>query len=268
MTATDAGQIMYDDVTYETDGGIATITIDRPDAYNAFTRETLLDLNGAIREAREDEGVYAMVLSGAGDAFCAGADVTSMPDWGDMHMEEYAGYLWIVQNVVRQLRAAATPSVAAVNGPAVGAGCDFALACDVRIVGPDALLREGFVNVGLVPGDGGAWLLPRLIGEAKAKEYLLTGRDITPEEAVDIGLAVEERSDTLAGAREFAAEMRDLPAIAVRRTNQLVDPEQPFEAYCERAIAYQWECVNDPEHAEAVAAFGEDREPEYDREYV
>lgn len=259
---------MYDDVAYETDDGIAEITIDRPEAYNAFTRETVLELNEAIRAAREDDGVYAMVLTGAGEAFCAGADVTEMPDWEGMRMEEYAGYLWAVQNVVRQLRAAATPSVAAVNGPAVGAGCDFALACDVRIVGPDASLREGFVNVGLVPGDGGAWLLPRLVGEAKAKEYLLTGREITPQEAVEIGLAVEERSDPAVGAREFAAEMRDLPATAVRHTNRLVDPEQSFEAYCERAIAYQWECVNDPEHAEAVAAFGEDREPEYDREYA
>ncbi len=258
---------MYDDVAYETDDGIATITIDRPDVYNAFTRETILELNEAIRRAREDDGVYAIVLTGAGDGFCAGADVTEMPDWKDMHKEEYAGFLWAVQNVVRQLLESATPSVAAVNGPAVGAGCDFALACDVRIVGPEASLREGFVKVGLVPGDGGGWLLPRLVGEAKAKEYLLTGRDITPEDAVEMGLAVEEAADPLAGAREFAAEMRDLPALAVRHTNRLVDPELSFEDYCERAIAYQWDCVNDAEHAEAIAAFGEKREPEFDREY-
>ena len=258
---------MYDDVAYETDDGIATITIDRPDVYNAFTHETILELNEAIRRAREDDGVYAIVLTGAGDGFCAGADVSGMPDWEEMHMEEYAGFLWAVQNVVRQLREAATPSVAAVNGPAVGAGCDFALACDVRIVGPEASLREGFVNVGLVPGDGGGWLLPRLVGEAKAKEYLLTGREITPEAAVDMGLAVEEVDEALAGAREFAEEMRDLPAQAVRHTNRLIDPEQSFEEYCERAIAYQWDCVNDPEHAEAVAAFDEGRKPEYDRDY-
>ena len=259
---------MYDDVTYDTEAGIATITIDRPEVYNAFTRETILELNEAIRDAREDDSVYALVLTGAGDGFCAGADVSGMPDWEGMHKEEYAGFLWAVQNVVRQLREMATPSVAAVNGPAVGAGCDFALACDVRIVGPEASLREGFVNVGLVPGDGGGWLLPRLVGESKAKEYLLTGREITPDEAVEMGLAVEETDDPLASAREFAEEMRDLPAMAVRHTNRLIDPEQSFENYCERAIAYQWECVNDPEHAEAVAAFGEKRKPEYDRDYA
>ncbi len=259
---------MYDDVAYDTEEGIATITIDRPEVYNAFTRETILELNEAIRDAREDDGVYAVVLTGAGDGFCAGADVSSMPDWGEMYEEEYAGFLWAVQNVVRQLREMATPSVAAVGGPAVGAGCDFALACDVRIVGPEASLREGFVNVGLVPGDGGGWLLPRLVGEAKAKEYLLTGREITPEDAVEMGLAAELTDDPLVGAREFAEEMRDLPALAVRNTNRLIDPEQSFENYCERAIAYQWECVNDPEHAEAVAAFSEKREPEYDRDYA
>lgn len=259
---------MYDDVIYGTEEGIATITIDRPAAYNAFTRTTILELNDAIRHAEGDDGVYAMVLTGAGDGFCSGADVTEMPDWEEMGVEEYAGYLWGVQNVVRQLRAAATPSIAAVNGPAIGAGCDFALACDMRVVGPDALLREGFVRVGLVPGDGGAWLLPRLVGEAKAKEFLLTGRDITPADAVEMGLAVEEADPALEGALDLAAEVRDLPALAVQHTNRLTDPEQSFAEYCERAIEYQWDCVTDSEHQEAVAAFGEDREPDFDRDYA
>jgi len=258
---------MYDDVTYETDEGIAAITIDRPDVHNAFRRETVLELNEALRDARADDGVYVVVLAGAGGSFCAGADTTDMPDWDEMSKEEYAGYLWGVQNVVRQLREAEKPSIAAVSGPAVGAGCDFALACDLRVVGPDAFFREGFVRVGLVPGDGGGWLLPRLIGESAAKQYLLTGRDIGPEDAVDLGLAVERVDDALAGAFDLAEELLALPATAVRRTNDLIDPERSFEDYCERAIEYQWDCVNDPEHHEAVAAFNEKREPSYDREY-
>ncbi|MFB6130836.1 MAG: enoyl-CoA hydratase/isomerase family protein, partial [Salinigranum sp.] len=211
--------------------------------------------------------VYVIVLTGAGGSFCAGADVTDMPDWDKQAKEDYAGYLWSIQNVVRQLRETDKPSIAAVPGPAVGAGCDFALACDLRVVGPDALFREGFVRVGLIPGDGGAWLLPRLIGESAAKKYLLTGRDISPEDAVDLGLAVEQAEDALDGAIELAGELLALPATAVRRTNHLVDPEQGFEDYCERAIEYQWECVNDDEHREAVAAFNEKREPSYDRDY-
>jgi enoyl-CoA hydratase/carnithine racemase len=255
----------YDDVGYEVTDGIATVTMDRPEVYNAFTGDTVLEVTDAVRTAEEDPDVYVMVLTGAGKGFCSGADTTAMPDWDDQSPEEYGAFLWTVQRVVATLRRAATPSVAAVNGPAIGAGCDFALACDLRVMGPDGLLREGFVNVGLVPGDGGAWLLPRLVGESKAREYLLTGRDITPVDAVDIGLAVEEADDPLAAARALAAEIRDKPAMAVQHTNRLVDPEQGFEDYCEKATRYQWDCVTDPEHHEAVAAFNEKRAPEYDR---
>ncbi len=261
------GQTDHDEVRYERRDGIAIITIDRPDVYNAFTRSTILELNETLERAATDDGVYAVVLTGAGDAFCAGADVTSMPDWADQSEEEYAGYLWAVQNVVRRLRRMATPSVAAVDGPAVGAGCDFALACDLRVAGPEAVFREGFVRVGLVPGDGGAWLLPRLVGESRAREYLLTGRDIPAEEAAEVGLVVEVADHPRQAARDLAAEIRDLPATAVRRTNRLIDPEMGLEAHLERATAYQWECVTDDEHREAVAAFAEDREPSFDREY-
>lgn len=255
----------YDEIRYETDDGITTITIDRPEVYNAFTRTTVLELNDAVRQAGNDEDTYAVILTGAGDGFCAGADTTEMPDWDDQSPEEYGAYLWLIQQLVGKLRGMSTPSIAAVNGPAVGAGCDFALACDLRVVGDESLLREGFVNIGLIPGDGGAWLLPRLIGEAKAREYLLTGRDITPEAAVDIGLAVEASPDPLEAATDLAREIASKPATAVRRTNDLVDPTRSFEEYCQLASEYQWECVTDPEHAEAVAAFNEGREPEFDR---
>ena len=258
----------YDDVRYESSDGIATITIDRPEVKNAFRRETIVELNDAIRRADADDGVYVLVLTGAEEGFCAGADVSTMGDWSERTKEEYANYLWNVQNVVRQLRAMAKPSIAAVSGPAIGAGCDFALACDLRIVGSEGVLREGFVRVGLIPGDGGAWLLPRLIGESKAREYLLTGRDISPADAVDLGLVIEEADEPLEAAHDLAEELLSLPALAVRRTNQLVDPHQSFEDYCERAIEYQYECIADPEHDESIAAFGENRDPEYDREYA
>ena len=254
-----------DDVRYGVAEGVATITMNRPEVYNAFTGETVLEVVDAVRTAEEDPGVYAMVLTGAGEGFCSGADVSEMPDWDDQSPEEYGAFLWTVQRVVATLRRAATPAIAAVNGPAVGAGCDFALACDLRVVGPAGVLREGFVDVGLVPGDGGAWLLPRLVGESKAREYLLTGRDIDPADAVEIGLAVEVAEDPLAAAHALAAEIRDKPAVAVQHTNRLVDSEQTFEDYCERARRYQWDCVTDPEHHEAVAAFNEGRAPEYDR---
>ncbi|OLZ39428.1 oxidoreductase [Natrinema saccharevitans] len=255
-------------VRYDCTDGYATLTLDRPDVYNAFNEEMILELNEALRRARDDDDAYAVVLTGAGEGFCSGADVTDMPDWSEQSKEEYGAYLWSVQNVVRQLRNMGKPTIAAVNGPAIGAGCDFALACDVRYVGEDAVLREGFVGVGLVPGDGGAWLLPRLIGESKAREYLLTGKDITPEDALEFGLAADVTADPLAAAQEFAERVHGLPATAVRYTKRLVDPQQDFETYCERAIEYQWECVTDPEHEEATQAFSEGRDPDYDREFT
>jgi len=260
-----AAMSRYDDIRYESENGVATIAIDRPEVKNAFRQRTIAELNDAIRRAGTDDETYVLVLTGADGGFCAGADVTTMTDWSEGTKEEYANYLWNIQNVVRQLRALAKPSIAAVGGPAIGAGCDFALACDLRIVGPDAVLREGFVRIGLVPGDGGAWLLPRLIGESKAREYLLTGRDITPTDAVDLGLAIERTDEPLRTSHELADEILGLPSMAVQHTNRLVNSQQRFEEYCERAIEYQWDCVNDAEHHEAVAAFEENREPEYDR---
>lgn len=256
---------MSDDVTYAVESGVATITLNRPDVYNAFTPGMIGELNDALSRAADDERTYALVLTGNGDGFCTGADVTSMPDWSDQSKEEYASFLSDVQDVVRNLRGMAKPSAAAVNGPAVGAGCDFALACDVRYVAPDAFFREGFVRVGLVPGDGGAWLLPRLIGESKAREYLLTGDDITADEAARVGLASEVADDPVDAATAFARRVRDLPAAAVRGTSRLVGADESFDDHCERAIDYQWECVNDPEHDEAVGAVREGREPEFDR---
>lgn len=255
------------DVLYDCANGYAVITLNRPDVYNAFNQEMILELNDALRRARDDEQAYAIIVTGTGQGFCSGADVNSMPDWSEQSKEEYGAYLWSVQNVVRQLRTMRKPTIAAVNGPAIGAGCDFALACDVRYVGEDAVLREGFVRIGLIPGDGGAWLLPRLIGESKAREYVLTGKDITPEDAAELGLAADVTSNPVAAAREFAETVRDLPATAVRYTKQLIDPQQDFETYCKRAIDYQWECINDAEHVEATQAFSEGREPDYDREY-
>lgn len=259
---------MFEDVEYETEQGVATITIDRPEVMNAFTHETVQELNDALRQAQENDGVYVVILTGAGNAFCAGADVKDMAGREHESLEAYAGHLWPVQNIVRQLRDMPKPSIAAVNGPAIGAGCDFALACSVRFMHPDAILREGFVRVGLVPGDGGGWLLPRLIGESKATEYLLTGRDISATDAEDLGLVVDVVEDSRTAARDFAEELLALPATAVKHTKRLIDPTATFEDYCERAIAYQWDCMEDPEHDEAIAAFNENRKPEYDREYA
>lgn len=257
----------YEDVKYQVDTGVAVITINRPEAYNAFTEETILELNDALRRAAHDSGVVATVLTGADDKFCAGADLDGMTDWEDRSYDEYGAFLWTVQNVVRQLRTMPKPTIGAVSGAAVGAGCDFALACDMRVLAPDATLREGFVRVGLVPGDGGGWLLPRLIGRGRALEYLLTGANISAEEADELGLANRISETPINTATDLASTFRNIPRQAVRLTKQLVQTDS-FEQYCEMAAEYQYECIQDPEHTEAVQAMADGTQPEFDRDYT
>jgi enoyl-CoA hydratase/carnithine racemase len=259
---------MYDNVQYDVTNGIAKIVLDRPDVLNAFHDEMIAEIVAALIDAHDREDVYSILLTGAGRGFCSGADVSNMGD-RDRTRQEAAEHLWAVQNVVRQLYHGPKPSVAAINGPALGAGCDFALACDMRIIEEDAYMREQFVNIGLIPGDGGGWLLPRLVGEAKAKEYILTGKDITPEAAEDMGLVVEivEPGAALDAGRELAEELRNKPAAAMQRGKHLIDGTQSYEEYGQAAIEAQWAVTNDPEHSEAVTALREGREPDFNREY-
>lgn len=256
---------MYDHVDYSTGRGIATITIDRPEVRNAFTRETIAELAAALEEAATSDSIHVVVLTGAGGAFCAGADVEDLPNWHERSKDEYVTYLREIQSVVAQLRTMQEPTIAAVTGPAAGAGCDLALACDVRVFDTEAFLRPGFGRIGLVPGDGGAWLLTRLLGEARAKEILLRGADVPSERARDLGLANEVSDDPVEAAEEFADRLLSRPITAAKRTKRLVHADGTFDAHCDLAVEYQWECLNDPEHLEALAAAREGREPSFDR---
>lgn len=257
----------FDSLEYAVTDGRAEVVLDRPDVLNAFDSPMIDELNEALESAHDDEEVYVVLLTGAGRGFCSGADVSDMG--GERDRTDSTVRLFKVQNVVRKLLGGEKPTVAAVNGPALGAGCDFALACDLRVMGEEAFLREQFVNIGLVPGDGGAWLLPRLVGEAKAKELVMTGRDVGPEEAVDLGLAVEAvpTDEVMDRARDLANTLRDKPATAMRETKALFDSTASFDDYARAAIEAQRAATDDPEHTEAVTALREGREPEFDRPY-
>lgn len=255
-------------IEYTVTNGRAEIVLDRPEVLNAFTVPMLEGLNAALFEAMNDDAVYAVLLTGNGRGFCSGADVDAMSGRDDRETPwDYRAYLGLIQNVVRTLYLGPKPTVAGINGPAVGAGCDFALACDLRVMSEEAMLRQQFVNIGLVPGDGGGWLLPRLIGESKAKRYLLTGEDITPRNALDDGLVVDVVADDelRSATRELADEIASKPARAVRNTKSLIDVSQSFEEYAHRAVTRQWECISDPEHQEAVDAVRQGRDPSFDR---
>jgi len=247
---------------------VALVRYDRPDSMNAYDESLLRGAVAAFERLDDHDEVRAIVLTGAGDAFCAGVDLNEMPLTPDMDFAEYETGLGLFQNVVRTLRGIETPVVAAINGYALGAGCDTALACDFRVTSDEGVIGETFVDVGFVPGDGGAFLLPRLIGEARAKELICTGRKLVGEEIVEWDLAREQvpAADLLDAAAAFAEELAGRPPVALGLSKRLVN--ESFDVDLDRALAdatrAQRICSQTEDHEEAVAAFREDRDPQFE----
>lgn len=258
----------FDTLEYTVDEGRAEIVLDRPEALNAFTERMLEELNVVLEAALDDDSVYAIVLTGAGRGFCSGVDLnkTESHDETRIRFEEHK---LLVDSVFRQLFAGRKPTIAAVNGPAVGGGLGFALSCDFRVMSEDAFLLDQHLNIGLAPSTGAGWILPRLIGLQRAKEFVLTGRRMPAEEAHDLGLVVEVTPDgeTIDAARTLANDLRDKSAAAMRHSLELLNGEYTFEEYRQASIAAQWESRQSPEYGESIAAVAEKREFDFDREY-
>jgi len=163
------------DLEYTVDGKVATILLNRPHRKNAFTLPMIDDWADALREVTADDGVRALVLTGAGDAFCSGIDLGDLSGVEPTPLDRKRMLTHRIHRIALALEDLDKPVVAAVKGPAVGAGMDMALMCDMRFAGESARFSEGYIRVGLVPGDGGCFWLPRLVGVAKALELLLTG---------------------------------------------------------------------------------------------
>jgi enoyl-CoA hydratase len=247
---------------------VARVTLSRPDSLNAYNEELLDALVPTLESLDDDPGARAVVLTGEGKGFCAGVDLDDMPLSAEQDLAEYEATLGRFQEVVATLRGMGTPVVAAVNGYAMGAGCDTALACDFRIAGESGTMAETFVDVGFVPGDGGAYLLPRIVGEAKAKELIMTGKHVSGPDLVEWGLARECVPDEELGdaAIDFAAELASGPPIALAETKALVNEafEVDLETAHQHATRAQRICSQTDDHEEAVTAFAEDREPEFE----
>lgn len=247
---------------------LRTVTITRPDSMNAMNREVLEELTNAFNEIETGDDIRAAVLTGEGEkAFCAGVDLTDMPLSAEQDLADYREGLGLFQGVVRSVRTADVPVVAAVNGYALGAGCDLSLAADFRIAGENATFAETFVDVGFIPGDGGAYLLPRLIGEANARELIYSGRHVDAEEAVDLGMAREVVDDDklLDAATEYARDFATGPTVAHHHAKRLVNESfnVDLDTALEHAMLAQRECSQTDDHDEAVEAFAEKRDPEF-----
>jgi 2-(1,2-epoxy-1,2-dihydrophenyl)acetyl-CoA isomerase len=213
----------FQHILWEQQGGVGIITLNRPDALNALNYAHLVDLNRAAERAEHDPSVRSLVITGAGRGFSAGADVK---EWGsgagDGDDEPAAGWVDLAHALITRIYRMPKPVVAAVNGVAVGAGCDIALASDLRVASTTARFGQAYIRVGFCPDAGGSFLLPRLIGEARAMEMIYTGRIIESAEADRIGLlnALVEPEELMPTALELADRLAKGPTIAIGLAKQ------------------------------------------------
>lgn len=252
---------MADEVLTGRDGGVLTVTLNRPEVYNAFDRALHLALREALTEAA-DASVRCVVVTGAGRGFCAGQD---LKEFGSVSGAVGEALEETYHPNVRLLRSLAKPVIAAVNGPAAGAGLSFACACDLRVASEAATFVPGFVGIGLVPDAGGTWFVHRLLGFARAFEWMTSNRRLSAAEALEWGLVSEVVPATTFEARvaALAAEWASRPTLAIGRTKQLF--EHAYGAALESQLALearlQQESVATADFAEGVNAFLEKRPP-------
>ena len=258
------------DATLELEGRVAVLTLNRDDMRNALTGTALVDdICAALAWADANPEVSVLILTGAGAAFSAGGNIKTMRERAmsasAAEMEHY--YRRGIQRIPRAMNTIEVPVVAAVNGPAIGAGCDLALMCDIRIGSTRAQFGETFINLGIMAGDGGAWFLQRAVGAHRAAELTLTGRIVKAEEARDIGVLLEvtEPDRLLPRAREIAAGIAAKPPLAARyakRTLRLAQ-RQGLEEHLEACASFQGALQKTEDHLEALAAFFEKRSGQY-----
>jgi 2-(1,2-epoxy-1,2-dihydrophenyl)acetyl-CoA isomerase len=241
--------------------GVGLIQLNRPEKMNAIGALTRKQLGDAIKQVERDDNVRVVVLTGSGRAFCSGADVTEMVGEGSMRTAKDVGD--VLRNeympMLTRLRTMPKPVIAAMNGPAVGIGASYALACDIRIATPEAYILEAFVNIGLAPDGGVSWLLPRMAGTGVAYEMFFSGKPLQAADAHRLGVinrlvpADQLETEVRELASHLAAQPRQAMAAAKRAVNHALDSSYEealeFESYLQEAQA------SSPEFVEGVQAF-------------
>ncbi len=257
-----------DFVLFEQRDAIVTLTLNAPEARNALTSQAQWDaVVAACERVQADPAVKVVIVTGAGSAFCAGGNVKDFRDKRGLAagsgMEIRDNYRRGIQRIPLAFHRLDVPTIAAVNGPAIGAGCDRACMADIRIASEKASFAESFVKLGLIPGDGGAWLLQRVVGYARAAEMSFTGETVDAQAALAMGLVsrVVPHETLLAEATALAERIAANPGQALRMTKRLMREAQTsrLDAILELAAAYQALTHGSAEHEGAVAAFLERR---------
>jgi len=260
-------------VKTERHGGVALLTLDHPDALNAIgSRADCDDFVAALDAVNADRGVSAMVLTGAGRAFSSGGNLKGMRDRNgvgplDQPDSTRENYRRGVQRVTRAFMDLDVPAIAAINGHAIGLGLDLACLCDIRIVAYSAKMAASFIKVGIVPGDGGAWSLARVVGYSKAAELFFTGDSFDAEAALAMGLVsrVVPSDALLPEAMALAGRIAANPARALRMAKRLLREAQHLRMgdVLELSAAYQAIAHETADHREAVDAILEKRPPNF-----
>ena len=258
----------YDNIDVVEDSGIVTITLNRPDKLNALVGHMRRDLAEALEQAGSDRLVRVVVITGAGRAFCAGGDLERAAELMDRNdSEEFARLLGAARRVVTAIRQMTKPVVASINGTAAGAGCNLALACDLRIAASSASFTQSFVKIGFHPDWGGTYFLPRLVTANKACEMFFLGDPVDAAEAHRLGLVnwVVPDSELEEATRKLAARLRDAPPISLAAAKQAIylSGTEELEGMLRYEVEAQMRCFESRDGKEGVRAFLEKRDPRF-----
>ncbi|GEL77020.1 enoyl-CoA hydratase/isomerase family protein [Tenuibacillus multivorans] len=253
----------FQTIVYDVNQGVATVTLNRPSAYNAFTEEMNQEITQALKQASRDDDVRCMVITGSGKAFCAGQDLQGVDE-----NTNHATFLRERYHpMLKALKAMPKPVVAAVNGTAAGAGMSLALACDFRLVKPGVKFVSAFMNIGLIPDSGFIYQLPRLVGYAKAMEIAVLGKPITGTEAYELGLATEvfEAETWDESVSKFSEKLAGMPtkAISLVKRYMMDGMHLPYDELLEKEAQAQRLAGLSSDHQEGMQAFKEKRQPQF-----
>ncbi|MFX1473817.1 MAG: enoyl-CoA hydratase/isomerase family protein [Promethearchaeota archaeon] len=255
---------MSDEVLYEVEDGVAIITINRPEKYNALNTDVVNAMRNFFQKAEEDPEVRAVILTGMGEkAFAAGADITAFPGRDSKTVRPFVEN---GQAACTYIESLSIPTIAAVNGYALGGGCEFAMACDIRYASSNARFGQPEINLGIIPGYGGTVRLPRLVGLGIAKELVLTGNPIKAEEALRVGLVnrvFDSVEELMNGAKELAKTLAKRPGVAIKLAKQSLN--NAWELSLKDNLSYEvdvfCQTFDTEDKEEGVDAFLNKREP-------
>jgi 2-(1,2-epoxy-1,2-dihydrophenyl)acetyl-CoA isomerase len=260
------------DLLVERSGGVVTLTLNRPERKNALSDGLLRSLRGAYLEIAERQEDRAVVVTGAGDGFCSGGDLTDPTIVRELRRGRGSALAWmrLVGSTTMALHQLPQPTIAAVNGAAIGAGANLAMACDLVVASTEARFAQGFMQRGLIPDFGGTWLLPRLVGLHRAKQLAFFGESLTATDALEMGLVnrVVEADQLGAAVQEWAARLSASAPIGLSMAKRLLNSS--FSVSMDEALEHEAVAQNvafsSADMAEAMRAFVERRPPEFSGE--